>query len=97
MNELHHFVERRAGKKDFVHAFATHGGRVLMCDRSAAAAEHFDVGRAFLAQEIDNSREELGMSAVVIANANHTHCFLDIHATQLTEESSTHIQTNIDS
>src|SRR5207253_2052173 len=76
MNELHHFTERRAGKKDFVHAFATHGGRALMCDRSSAAAEHFDVGRAFLAQEADNSREKLGMPAVVTGNANRAHVVL---------------------
>src|SRR5439155_816061 len=69
-----------SGDRDFVHAFATHGGRVLVCDASAATPEHFDVGRAFLAQEIDNSREKLGMPAVVTGNANRAHVFLDRRA-----------------
>src|SRR5947199_7573470 len=51
-----------------------------MCDRSAAAAEQFDVGRAFLAQGGNDYREELGMPAVVTGNANRAHVFLDRRA-----------------
>src|SRR5256885_15023469 len=77
MNEPHHFFQRGAGEKNFVHAFATHYCRIVVRDRAAAAPEDFDVGRAFLAEKIDNFGEKLDVSAVVTGNADRTHVLLD--------------------
>ena len=65
MDKFDHFIERGAGEKDFVHAFAFHACCVVVSNRAAAAAEDLDVVRAFLAQKIDHAREELDMAAVV--------------------------------
>src|SRR5207237_6166516 len=65
MNKAHHLFERCAGKKNFVYAFALHDDRIIMRDRSAAAAEHFDVVRAFFAQQTDNFSERFDVPAVV--------------------------------
>jgi hypothetical protein len=77
MNELHHLVERCAGEKDFVHAFAAHHRGVLVRDCAAAAAEHLDVGRAFLAQKSDYFREKLDVTTVVTGDTDRANVFLD--------------------
>ena len=77
MNELHHLIERCAGEKDFVHAFAAHHRGVLVRDCAAATAEHFNVSRAFLAQKSDNFREKLDVTTVVTGNADRADVFLD--------------------
>src|SRR5207247_9080151 len=77
MNKFHHFFQRGAGKKNFVHAFAFHDRGVLMSDRPAATAEDLDVVRAFFAQKIDNLREKFDMPTVVTGNADGANVFLN--------------------
>src|SRR6266480_3634532 len=65
MDKFDHFIERGAGEKDFVHAFAFHACCVIVSNRAAAAAEDLDFVRAFFAQKIDDSRKKLDVPAVV--------------------------------
>ncbi len=48
-----------------------------MRDRSAPAAENFDIVRATFPQKIDNFRKKLDVPAVVTGNADRAHVFLD--------------------
>src|SRR5581483_3500038 len=77
MDELHHFLQGRPGKKDLVHAFAFHDFGVVVRDGAAAAAKNADVCRAFPAQQTDNFGEKLDVAAVVTGNANRPHILLD--------------------
>ena len=87
MSELHHLFQRRAGEKDFVYAFATHGCGILVCDGAPTTAEDFNVSRAFLAQKVDNFGEKLDMATVVTGNADRAHVFLDCGAHDVADRS----------
>src|SRR5262249_37819627 len=69
-------LERCAGKKNFLYAFALHDDRIIMRDRSAAAAEHFDVVRAFLAQQTNNFSEKFDVPAVVARDTDRASVLL---------------------
>ena len=77
MNKFHHFFERRAGEKNFVHAFSFHCRRVFLRDRPTAATEDLDVIRTAFTEKIDNFGEEFDVAAVVAGDANRAHIFLD--------------------
>ena len=80
MDKFNHFSKRRAGEKNFVHAFASHNRRIPVRDGATATAEHLDVVSAFFAQKIDNSCKKLDVTAVVTGNANGAHVLLDRRA-----------------
>src|SRR5947199_6382089 len=84
-NKYHHFFQRRAGKKNFVHAFAFHDRGVLMSDRPAATAEDLDVVRAFFAQKIDNLPEKFDMPTVVTGNADGANVLLNGRADNIAD------------
>src|SRR5215471_12120203 len=85
MDKFHHVFERSAGEEDFVHAFLAHQLRVVMRDRSAAAAKNLDIVGPFLAEKIDNLGEELNVAAVVTGNADRTDVLLNRSANNIAD------------
>jgi hypothetical protein len=74
---IDHFCKRSSGEENVVDAFALHSRSVLMRDRSAAAAEDFDVVRATLSQKSNDFSEEFDMPAVVTRDADGAHVLLN--------------------
>ena len=65
MDKFDHFIERGAGEKDFVHAFAFHDCGIVVSNSASPAAKNFDVARAFFSQKIENFPKELDVPTVV--------------------------------
>src|SRR5437867_3381736 len=80
MDKFHHVVKRRAGEKNFRHAFAFHDCSIVMRDGAPAAAENLDVVCAFFAEKIHNLSKKLNVSAVITGDANGANVFLDRRA-----------------
>ncbi len=77
MDEFHHLLERCAGKKNLVDAFASHHRSVGLSDGAAATTENLDVVRAFLSQKIDNGCEKFDVPAVITRDADSAHVLLN--------------------
>src|SRR5438552_16094955 len=80
MDKFHHVLERRAGEKNFLDAFAFHDRGIVMCNGAAATTEYLDVVCPFFAEKIHNLSKKLNVSAVVTGDANRANVFLDRRA-----------------
>src|SRR6266566_9595546 len=74
---IRHLGERRAGKENFVNAFAFHLPGVVVRDRASAPAENRYVIRAFLLQLADDIGKKIDVTAVVTGNADRSHILLN--------------------
>ena len=70
-------IERRPRRENHIDAILAHDLRVVVGDRAPAAAEEGDVVAALGAEQLDDLAEELDMPAVVAADADRAHVFLD--------------------
>src|SRR5882724_7106127 len=74
---IRHLDQRRAGKENFVDAFALHLSGVVVRDRAPAPAENRNVVGAFLLQLANDSRKKIDVTAVVTGKADRTHVLLN--------------------
>src|SRR5882724_7475272 len=74
---IRHFVQRGSGEENLIHALTLHRLGVGMRDRSAAAAENFNVVGTLFAQLFHYVGKKFDVSAVVTGNADRTHVLLD--------------------
>src|SRR5207244_4950784 len=80
-----HLGERRAGKENFVDAFALHLPGVVVRDRTPAPAENCYVIRAFLPQLANDIGKKIDVTAVVTGNPDRSHVFLNSRTHDITD------------
>src|SRR5205814_10088135 len=75
-----HFRERRAGKKNFLDAFALHLQGAVVRNRAPAPAENCYVISAVLLQLANDIGKKIDVTAVVTGNPDRGHILLDSRA-----------------